>query len=155
MIEAKFRNAFEDIVILKDVMATWARYIDLRDGYRAGKCPRFDGVWIITNGRFSDRAWKFGICRKMRLTGWKAGEPSLGAMVDHTTLYPITVLEGLRQDEIDSLARKDYLLCREIATMSPDALARRTGIPQDRTRKLITSCQLVIGPHTTTARRSN
>ena len=145
MIEAKYRNTFGDNVILKDVMATWARYQDLRDGYKAGKCPRFDEVWIVTNGRFSDRAWTFGTCKKMRLVGWRAGSPSLAEMVDHTALYPITVVDGLKPDEMDSLARQDYMLCREIAGVSAAALAKRTGIGQERGGAIIQACRMVVG----------
>lgn len=145
MIEAKFRNRFDDTVTLKDTLATWARLIDLREGSKEGKkTPHFDEAWIVTNGRFSDRAQQFGVCKGMHLIGWSSEESSLARMVDHAALYPITVIDELRQWELDNLVKKGYVLCREIATKNPQALSRQTGIPQDRATKLVTDCKEVV-----------
>lgn len=145
MIEAKFRNRFDDTVTLKDAMATWARLIDLREGAKAGKkTPHFDEAWIVTNGRFSDRSQQFGVCKGMQLIGWSTEESSLARMVDHAALYPITVIDDLRQWELDSLEKKGYMLCREIAQKKPDVLAKQTGIASDRATKLVTDCKEIV-----------
>jgi hypothetical protein len=145
MIEAKFRNRFDDTVTLKDAMATWARLIDLREGAKAGKkTPKFDEAWIVTNGRFSDRAHQFGVCKGMQLIGWSTEESSLARMVDHAALYPITVIDDLRQWELDGLEKKGYVLCREIAGKKPEALARQTGIAADRAAKIVADCKEIV-----------
>lgn len=145
MIEAKFRNRFDDTVTLKDAMSTWARLIDLREGAKAGKkTPAFDEAWIVTNGRFSDRAQQFGVCKGMQLIGWSTEESSLARMVDHAALYPITVIDDLRQWELDSLEKKGYILCREIAQKKPDALSKQTGIAEGRAAKLVADCKEIV-----------
>src|SRR5688500_16723180 len=138
MIEAKFRNRFDDTVTLKDAMATWARLIDLREGSKNGKTtPFFDEAWIVTNGRFSDRAHQFGVCKGIQMIGWSQTERSLATMVDHAALYPITVLESLRQWEIEAFSKRNLMLCRELANKKPIPLASSTGIPLDRMKSLI------------------
>lgn len=149
MIEAKFRNKFEDTVTLKDAMSTWARYQDLRDGAKKGLCPAFTEVWIVTNGRFSDRAQEFGDCKGIRMIGWHAPskesqEPSLAQMVDHHALYPITVLDEVRQWELDAFAKRDYVLCRQIAQKEPGALAKQVGLPRDRAERIVNDCREVV-----------
>ena len=46
------------------------RYLDLLDGAAQQHCPRFDAFWIVTNGKFSDRAATYGTCKRMPLIGW-------------------------------------------------------------------------------------
>ena len=145
MIEAKFRNRFDDTVTLKDTMATWARLIDLREGAKGGKnTPYFDEAWIVTNGRFSDRAHQFGVCKGIQMIGWSQTEQSLARMVDHSALYPITVIESLRQWELDAFSKKNLMLCRELASKKPVPLAASTGIPLDRVKSLVDSCKEIV-----------
>lgn len=145
MIEAKFRNRFDDTVTLKDAMATWARLIDLREGSKAGKAtPHFDEAWIVTNGRFSDRAHQFGVCKGIQMIGWSSTEQSLARMVDHAALYPITVLDSLKQWELEAFSKKNLLLCREIAGKKPGPLATSTGIPIDRMKSIMDTCKEIV-----------
>jgi len=146
MIEAKFRNQFGDRVKLKDVMATWSRYVDLREGSLANKsCPHFDEVWIVTNGAFSDRALQFGLCKGMDMVGWSTRENSLARLVDHASLYPITVLDGLRQWELDKFSEIGLMLCREVATKNIGKLSGRTGIPRPRIERIVEQSRQVAG----------
>ncbi len=145
MIEAKFRNRFDDTVTLKDVMSTWARLIDLREGSKTNpKTPFFHEGWIVTNGRFSESAHQFGVCKGMKLIGWSEPSESLARMVDHAALYPITVMEHMKDWEMEKLAKKNIMLCREMAAKRPAALAETTGIPIDRTKSLIDTCKEIV-----------
>ena len=144
LIEAKFRNKFDDPVTLKDALATWARFGDLQDGAKAGTCPKFDEVWIVTNGRFSDRAAQFGTCKGMRMVDWGSPDHSLARMVDHAVLYPVTVLEGLRQWELERFSDKGLMLCRQLTTKKPTQLAQATGISGDRAAAIISECKEIV-----------
>jgi hypothetical protein len=145
-IEAKFRNAVTDVVSLKDTMATWSRYLDLVDGHASGTCERFDEAWIVTNGRFSERAHQFGVCKGVHMVSWSGSDHSLARMVDHAALYPITVVEDVLPDELQRLASADYLLCREISEKMPAALAKATGIGEQRAQHIVQACALVVKP---------
>lgn len=144
VIEAKFRNSFADDVDLKDTMATYARYLDLLDGGKAGTCKKFNQLWIVTNGRFSDRAHQFGTCKGIRLVGWSGGEHPLANMVDHAALYPITVLDNLRSWELDNLATSNLMLCREVADAKPDRIVKKTGMDLARAEKMIAACKMIV-----------
>ncbi|MFA6603672.1 MAG: ATP cone domain-containing protein [Patescibacteria group bacterium] len=144
MIEAKFRNRFDETVSLKDTMATWAAFVDMTDGARSGKCVKFDECWIVTNGRFSERALMFGVCRGMHLVGWGGEEHSLARLVDHAELYPITVIDDLRQWELDNFTAANLILCHEVAGREPEKLAKLVKLPTDRVRKIIAACAEVI-----------
>lgn len=144
VIEAKFRNKFGDTVRLKDVMATWARYLDLCDGHKASKtCPRFDEMWIVTNGKYTDRALQFGLCKGVNLVGWGNGD-SLAKLVDHATLYPVTVLDGLKQWELDRFSDRDIMLCQEVVAVDVKKLSGMVGLNRARTQKIWSECQAVI-----------
>ena len=123
--------------------ATRLHVVDL-DGAKTGKSPKFDDVWIVTNGRFSERALQFGVCRGMHLVGWGAEEHSLARLVDHATLYPITIVDDLRSWELENFSKKSLMLCREIAGRDPQELADEAKIDGDRAKKIINSCRDVI-----------
>ncbi len=144
MIEAKFRNRFGDSVNLKDTMATWSSYQDLVEGAKSGKCPLFNELWIVTNGRFSERALLFGACRGIHMVGWGHGEHSLARLVDHATLYPITIIDDLHQWEMEGLSKNNLMLCREIADSDPERLAAKAGVTDDRAKKIINTCREVV-----------
>ncbi len=144
-IEAKFRNNFQDVVNLKDIMATWSRFLDLVDAADIGKGPHFDEPWIVTNARFTDRAKQFGACKGINLIGWDyPRDYTFANMVDHMALYPITVLENLKPSEIDAFSKRGLMLCRDIARQDDDELSERVGISSDRAQELITLCGRVI-----------
>ncbi len=144
-IEAKFRNSFYDVVNLKDVLATWARFLDLVDGSAVGKCPHFDEVWIITNARFTDIALEYGVCKGIHMIGWNVPkERTFAQMVDHIGLYPVTVLDEITQIELEHLSNNNLLLCRDVANIEADDLAHKIDISDARALEIIKMCSDVI-----------
>lgn len=147
MIEAKFRNDFEYFVRLKDVMATWARFVDLNEGAAARNQKGFDEAWIVTNGRISSRSMKYGACRELKLLGWNyPSERTFASYVDHVSLYPVTVLHELKPDEVARFADRGLVLCRQVADLSAKRLAERVGLPLGRAEAVIRTCRQIILP---------
>lgn len=147
MIEVKFRNDFQYFVRLKDTMATWSRFQDLNDGAASGTCPHFDEVWIVTNGRISSRSEKFGACKGMRMLGWnypKGG--SFASFVDHTALYPVTVLHELSSRELERLSDRGLMLCRQLAGMTAKRLSKSAKLSAGRAGRIVESCKLIAAP---------
>lgn len=144
-IEAKFRNNFRDVVNLKDVLATWARFLDLVDGSAVGKCPHFDEVWIVTNARFTDRASEYGICKGIHMIGWNVPkERTFAQMVDNIGLYPVTVLDEITRPEIEKLSNNNLLLCRDLIEIEPDELSHKMDVSEQRAMNVIKMCQEVV-----------
>jgi hypothetical protein len=147
MIEAKFRNDFQYFVRLKDTMATWSRFQDLNEGAAEGRCPHFDEVWIVTNGRISSRSEKFGACKGIRMLGWNYPKgSSFASYVDHTALYPVTVLRELSPRELERLSEKNLMLCRQLSDMAPKRLSRSAGISAGRAGKIVEACRTIAAP---------
>ncbi|MFA6522667.1 MAG: hypothetical protein WCT24_03700 [Patescibacteria group bacterium] len=143
--EAKFRTDFLGLVHLKDVMATYARYLDLVDGSVLGHCPHFTEAWILTNGRFTDRGRAFGPCKGMKLTGWNfPKEETFASLVDHKALYPITVLETAKKYDLDVLLQRGLVLCHDIVSLEAQELAQRIGIDVAHAEELIAEAGEVV-----------
>lgn len=137
-IEAKFRSKTGNVVHLKDVLASYARYLDLLDGAVTHRCPRFDAFWIVTNGKFSDRAATYGTCKRMPLIGWNfpTRTTGLASMIDRTGLYPVTVL-NISKAELSSFADAGLLLCDDLTKHEASDISHRVGISQSRAMELI------------------
>ena len=139
-IEVKFRNDNRDHVRSQDVMVAHARFLDL------GK--KFDDVWGVTNGVFSDRATKYGTYYHVRLIGWR----ELAPMIDSVGLYPVTVLEGLTTAELSVLAQQGLMLCRDLAQQEIDELVERLGFPRERLEELVRlASEIIAQPVATSA----
>lgn len=144
-IEAKFRNNFNDVVNIKDTMSTWARFLDLVEGAKLGLCPHFDEAWIVTNARFTKHSLNYGHCKNMVMIGWNhPKERSFAAMVDMSTLYPLTVIDDLQEDELQAFISKELPLCREIVDLDPGKLAKKVGLSKSRVTEIQKSCKSVI-----------
>ncbi len=137
-IEAKFRNDHRDHVRLKDILVAYARFLDLCDGAAQGKCPKFDEVWVVTNGQFSDRAMTYAGCKEMKLVGWNYPKGAgLERMIDRAALYPVTVIHGLSTPELDGLALASLMLCQDVARQEPEDLAERIEVSLVRAETLV------------------
>lgn len=144
-IEAKFRNNFSDAVNIKDTMATWTRFLDLVDGARLDLCPHFDEAWIVTNARFTGHALKFAHCKNMVMIGWNhPKERTFARMVDLSSLYPLTILTDLSDNEIQLLAKNKYTLCREVTEENLNEIAEKTKIPKKRLKEILAQCEEII-----------
>lgn len=147
-LEVKFRNRAGDIVNLKDVMAAYARYVDLLDGAALRRCPHFDEFWIVTNGGFSERGERFGRCKGLRLIGWNYPEGrGLARIIDHLGFYPLTIVPDLTKREFEAFTQADSVLCKDLLGSEAVELAHRTGLPQSRVEELIDiAAQLAASP---------
>lgn len=137
-IEAKFRNTVGDVVHLKDVLASYARYLDLLDGAALQLCPRFNAFWIMTNGKFSDRAMQYAKHKGMPLIGWSYPDRAngLASMIDRSGLYPVTVL-GISKAELAAFAHAGMMVCDDLTKREAVDVAHRVGIAQSRAEELI------------------
>jgi len=147
-IEAKFRHDFSTAINIKDVLATWARFLDLVDGSNIDLCPHFDEVWIVTNAVFTDQSLAFGHCKNMKLIGWNhPKERTFANMVDLDALYPITVIQDLSAAELEAFAKAGFILCRDICQLVPQDLKNVTGLSVKRLSEIVKSCdKVVFGP---------
>lgn len=152
-IEAKFRNTVGDVVHLKDVLASYARYLDLLDGAALQLCPRFNAFWIMTNGKFSDRAMQYAKHKNMPLIGWAYPDRATGlaSMIDRSGLYPVTVL-GITKGELAAFAEAGMMVCDDLTKREAVDVAHRAGISQSRAEELIELAASVCESYAVSAR---
>lgn len=107
MIECKFHN-LPIYTGLKDVMYTYARFLDVRD------TEGFNQPWIFTNTKFSDEAKRYASCMGIKLTGWNYPEnESIELLLESKGLYPVTVL-WIEKDLIDKLVNAGIVFCIDV-----------------------------------------
>jgi len=145
MIECKYRNASGDYVGIKDVLYTYARFLDLQDGCKAGKCERFDQVWLATNTKFSSDSIEYAMCKGMRLLGWRYPKGgSIEEMTEAKKLYPITILRGLDSASQKRLSAANLVLCKDLIERNEEELRSATGIPSRQLSLLVEEARIIL-----------
>lgn len=145
MIECKFRKERGIYIGIKDVMATWTRFLDLLDSSAMGKAPHLDECWLVTNTKFSEQAMQFGRCKNMTLLGWNfPKDRSLSKMIDDKTLYPITVLRALDTHTEQALVKANIMLLKQLVETDSKTLAVQTNLPEELLGRLAHEVNLII-----------
>lgn len=145
MIECKYHNMPGIYTGIRDALYIWARFLDLQDGFKVGKCDHFDQPWLVCNTKFSADAIKYATCKSMRLIGWRwPKEQSLERMLEEKKLYPITVLRKLDKDSEQRLAAAKLMLCKNLVKTDIKELERITGIDGRKLNILINEAKGVL-----------
>lgn len=145
VVECKLRKDVGVYINIKETLAAWARFIDLRDGGRVGNCEKIDNIWMVTNSRFSTDSLIFGKCKKMKLLSWDTPrEMPLPAYIDSKNLYPITILSSIQQHYLKVLSRCDILLLKDLVKYNYRDLSRNTGLNKSQLEPLITEAKEIL-----------
>ena len=137
MIECKYHNAPGIITGVKEVMYTYARFLDLKEGWEHGKCEKFEKAWLVCNTKSSLDAQAFGRCRGIRLLCWKYPEgEGLESLIDRRALYPITVLRSLKSEYIEDFSRNKIMLVKDLASYDLKRLEALTGLGDEALRRM-------------------
>jgi ATP cone domain len=121
--EAKFHSRPGIKTDLQVAMYSYARLLDLRDQ----KICQDDicGVkefWLITNTKFTTTAEEYGTCVGITMLSWDyPRKNNLHDRIQRCGIYPITVLQSLTHQQIQTLIEHEVILCSDIVAM-PQAL---------------------------------
>ena len=144
-IENKYHNAPGIFTGVKDVLYTYARFLDLQGGFKKGLCQRFDQCWLACNTKFSTDAIEYANCKGMKLTGWRfPTDASLETMIEEKKLYPITVLRSLDKDSQTKMASAGLMLCKDLIKRDFDKLVEMTKISPKKMRTMIDEIEKII-----------
>ena len=145
MVECKWRKEVSIFITAKDVLSTWARFLDLVDGAAIKLCPHFDELWIITNSRFSRDALQYAQCKNIAVLSWDfPPDRPLPAWIDAKGLYPVTALFKLGSESIPNFVKAGILLVRDLVEFSLDELKQRTGLAEEVLQPLIEEARGVL-----------
>jgi hypothetical protein len=142
MVECKFHNSPGGVVDVKDVLYTYARFLDINEGGAKGKGARFDEVWLVSNTRVSTEAIKYANGKGMRLLCWRCGGGvcpfgmSLEKVIESKGLYPVTILRSCDRETFEKLFRTNVILARELLSCDLNQLRRKTQLKEEKIRRL-------------------
>jgi len=136
MIECKYHNLPGIYTGLKEVLYTYARFLDLQDGAKIGLCQKFDKAWLICNTKFSEDAIQYAKCKGIKLTGWNYPEDeNLRILIEEKKLYPITMIRSLDADSLDRMSSSDFILAIDLLRISLKELNKITKISLKKLKK--------------------
>jgi hypothetical protein len=132
--EAKFHLQPGTKSDLQVVLYTYARFLDLEaKSLKVHKDASVRRAAVITNTKFTTAAIEYAKCSGIELIGWDyPREKSLQSWIEHTKLYPITVLSNLRQKEKAAIMRTGTILCRDI--VDNHSVLTSAGLTKSRIR---------------------
>lgn len=144
MIECKYHNSSGVYTGIKEALYTYARFLDLQEGFHANKCQRFDNPWLVCNTKFSSEVINYASCKQMLLTGWKfPPEHSLQKLLEDKKLYPITVLRHLDRLSQEKLVQAGLMFCKDLLSKNFDELKILTNIKPTQLKILIEDAEKV------------
>jgi hypothetical protein len=120
VIECKYHNSPGIYTGVKDILYTYARFLDLKDGYKDGKCENFSNVWLASNTKFSTDVLTYATRKNIKLLGW--GYPpreSLQKLIEKHKLYPITMLRSVNKETMKELLSYNIIVINDIISKKP------------------------------------
>jgi len=115
MIECKYHNLQGIYTGLREVLYTYARFLDLCEGSKRNLCQNFEQPWLVCNTKFSDDTIQYAQCKGIKLVGWSYPENnSLEKLIEDKKLYPITMISGLDADFLDKLSSASFILALDL-----------------------------------------
>ncbi len=144
-IECKYHNSPGIFTGIKDVLYTYARFLDLQDGFKKGYCHKFNNSWLATNTKFSRDAINYAIAKNIKLLSWDhpKGE-SLRELMMQKSLYPVTVLRKLDTNTQGKLANADIILLNTLLKKDIKTLNKKTGISVRKLKELVAESEKII-----------
>lgn len=137
MIECKYHNIPGIYTGLREALYTYARFLDLQDGFKKGICRKFNQPWLVCNTKFSEDAIQYANCKDMRLIGWNYPEnQGLEYLIEKNKLYPITMLRKLDIDSQEKLANAGIVLIKDLITINIKELSELTKITKNKLKIL-------------------
>ena len=138
MIELKFHHSPGIYTGLKETLYTYARFLDLQEGWKKGLCEKFDQPWLVCNTKFSGDAIKYANCKNLRLLGWVyPTREGLVDMIESKKLYPLTSIKGVDRNILKQFADANILLCKDLLKMNIDVISKKTKIPKTKLQDFI------------------
>lgn len=129
MIECKYHNLPGIYTGLKVALYTYARFLDLKDGWKQGSCQRFDQPWLVCNTKFSKDTIKYANNKNLKLIGWRYPKKfGLEKLIEKKKLYPITILRTMKRRSQKKLGDFGLILAKDLLRKDLKKLSDKTKI---------------------------
>lgn len=145
MVECKFHNLPGAKVGLKDVLYTYARFLDLNEACERGKGENFDEVWLVSNTKTSSDATKYAECRGIKLLCWRYPTGlGLEKMIEKKGLYPVTILRSAGRESLEKLFSAGVILAKDLLTSDLSHLSK-TKLRKPKLKELMLEAEQLLG----------
>ncbi len=145
MIECKYRNRRGQYIELKEMLVTYARFLDLVEGREKGEKGRFDEVWLISNAKASRAAKKYAKCRGMKLVCWNyPTNGSLRDLIEQKTLYPITVLRTVNEAVMGRFSDLGIMFLRDLLDQDAEEIKQATGLSGNKIERIFREAKMIL-----------
>lgn len=146
--ECKFHSLAGSRVDLKVALASYARFLDIKEGgffqknhYKGFKLFNL----LITNTKFSSQAIAYANCIGTKLLGWRWPKPfGLEYYIESKLLYPITVLSSVGNNLLNLLIDKNIILITDLAKADSLKLAKDLKFDPKAIEKAINEAQMLL-----------
>jgi hypothetical protein len=127
-------------------LETFARLLDLREGFEAGlNSINFKRALIICNTKFSEHAKKYAEAKGIQLIGWsEPEEKGLERMIEEKKLYPITFLKILDKESQEKFLKSGIVLLKQLIEQDPKELSRKTKISITKIKIFLNSAKKIL-----------
>jgi hypothetical protein len=118
LIECKFHNRPGLKTDVQTSLYVWARFLDLKS--QLAKSSEYHDYalepWLITNTKISKDAISYSKCVGLKYTAWSipTGD-SLQDLIQKSLLHPITVLDSIPADKVQSLLGMGLVTCQSLS----------------------------------------
>ena len=133
VIECKYHSDAGKATDVKIALYVQARFQDIKKAADMSpeKHMTFHNGWLVTNTRCSIDAIRYAECVDLKIVSWKYPEKSsLERMIEDKRLYPVTILHSVRKNVLDALFKADIILAQDIADMTEEAFAQKSGLDE-------------------------
>jgi len=145
MIECKYHNALGIYTPVRDVLYTYARFLDLQEGFKMKRCEKMDAVWVASNTKFSSDSILYAKHNGIKLTSWKyPKKESIKDLLVRKRLYPITVLRTIKKLELRNLIDANIIFCKDLSKGDVNKLEALTRIPKNRLMLLVEEARNIV-----------
>jgi hypothetical protein len=150
VIECKYHSDGGIPTDVKVALYIHSRFADIRKAYQAAPENKIavDKGWLVTNTRCTTDAIRYAECVGLRIVSWRYPEKdSLERMIEDKKLYPVTILSSAKRSSVETLFRNDIIFARDIADMSEQAFARKSGLDANMSRILKKEADVLCSNH--------
>ena len=136
MIETKYHNKSGIHTNSKVAMYTYARFLDLRNNPQ----NKVDQGWLVTNTKCTPHAVEYAKGVGLKITSWQyasKNEKNLQELIKMKKLYPITILNSVRGEIKEKLAKAKIVLVKDIVTSNFVTLINKTGLRERELQRVL------------------
>lgn len=145
MIECKYRNTGGQYIELKEMLFTYARFLDLVQGWEKGRGRRLDDVWFVSNAKASQAAKNYAKCRGIKLICWNyPNNGNLRDIIERKNLYPITVSRMVNKAMIGHFSDLGIMFLRDLLEQDIEELAQLTGFSSEEIERIFHEAKTIL-----------